>query len=126
MKYSRADIAKGFMQQFDSQGLAKATNQLAALLLEQHLHGQLDEILDDIAREYARVHGHIEADVTTAFPLSADLKKQITQTVKNKTKATSVTLHEQIDRSLLGGVIITAPDMELDVSLKTKLAKLKA
>jgi F0F1-type ATP synthase delta subunit len=28
--------------------------------------------------------------------------------------------------TLLGGVIVNAPDMELDLSLKTKLAKLRA
>lgn len=125
MKYSRSDIARGFVDQVDSIGIAAATRQLAALLLQQRLHGQLDEIIEDIAREHARRSGRIEADVKTAFALTSELKQEIIQTIKNRTKVTHVTLNEQTDISLLGGVLITAPDMELDLSLKTKLAKLK-
>lgn len=126
MKYTRADIAKGFMSQADKHGVKKATQDTAALILEQRLHGDLDQIIDDIAREYAKQKGIIEAEVKTAFKLTADARALIIEKVKQKTGAKTIKLHETIDRSLLGGVIVTAPDMELDLSLKTKLAKLKA
>jgi len=125
VKYSRSDIAKAFVASADKIGTKKATKNLAALLLEQGMHSQIDEIIDDIAAQYAKLHGIMEANVRTAYPLSAAVKKDIQDRVKIETSAKKVIINETIDRSLLGGVIITAPDMELDLSLKTKLAKLK-
>lgn len=126
MKYSRTDIAKAFVKQADKHGVKKATQETAALILEQGLHGQIDQIIDDIAEQYAKQKGIVEAQVTTAFPLTKDLKAALTEKIKKRTNAQKVTIHEIVDPSLLGGVIVTAPDMELDLSLKTKLAKLGA
>lgn len=126
MALKRTDIARGFVARLDKVGSNKAVKELASLLLEQRMHSQTEEILVDISKEYARVHGTVEAEARTAFPLSAALQKELADRVKKSTGAKSVILHEEIDKSLLGGVIVTAPDMELDLSLKTKLAKLKA
>jgi F-type H+-transporting ATPase subunit delta len=126
MKYSRDDIAKAFVKRADKVGVKRAAKDLAALMLEQRMHEDADQIIQDIMSEYAKSHGVIEANIKTAYPLSGDLKKQIEERVKNKTNAKKVLLNEEIDNSLLGGVVISAPGMELDLSIKSKLAKLKA
>ena len=54
------------------------------------------------------------------------MKKQLSELVKTTTNAKKVILHEQIDSSLLAGVVLSAPDMELDLSIKSKLTKLRA
>lgn len=126
MALDRTDIARGFVARLDKAGAKKAVKELASLLLEYRLHGQLEEILADISKEYARVHGIVEAEARSAFPLSQELKKELAARVKKSTGAKSVILHEEIDKSLLGGVVVSAPDMELDLSLRIKLAKLKA
>jgi F-type H+-transporting ATPase subunit delta len=126
MALTRTDIARGFVSRLDNVGPKKAVKELASLLLENHLHSQVEEILSDISKEYAKKHGIVEAEVVSAFPLSESLKKELSERVKVSTKAKTVILHEEIDKSLLGGAIVSAPDMELDLSLKTKLAKLRA
>lgn len=126
MTFDRTDIAAGFVSRLDTVGVKKAVKELASLILEHRLHNQLDEIMADIAKEYAKQHGVVEAEARSAFPLSESLKKELAERVKSSTGAKSVILHEEIDKSLLGGVIISAPEMELDLSLRTKLAKLKA
>ena len=125
MAFDRIDIARGFVARLDKAGAKKAVKELASLLLEQRLHNQAEEILADITKEYARVHGIVEAEARTAFPLSTELKKALSERVKQTTGAKAVILHESVDKSLLGGVIVSAPEMELDLSLRTKLAKLK-
>lgn len=125
MKFNKTDLAQGFVARLDSVGLKPAVRELAGLLIEQRLHSQLDEILTEVAREYARVHGIVEAQARTAFPLSSELKKELAGHVKQSTGAKEVILSEEIDKSLLGGVVVSAPDMELDLSLKTKLARLR-
>lgn len=126
MAMDRMAIARGFVSRLDKVGAQKAVKELAALVLEYRLHSQVDEILADISQEYARVHGVVEAEARTAFPLSEELKDTLSERVKASTGAKKVILHEEIDTTLLGGVIVNAPDMELDLSLKTKLAKLRA
>lgn len=126
MAFDRTDIARGFVARLDKVGSKKAVQELASLLLEHRLHGQVDEVLVAISKEYAKVNGVVEAQVRSAFPLSSELKKELSERVKTSTGAKKVILHEEIDKSLLGGVVVRAPDMELDLSLKTKLAKLKA
>lgn len=126
MRVSRPHIARAFVRQADQKGINHAVKELAALLLEERMHDQVEELILDIAEVYRTEHGMIEADVKTAFKLSAELKKQLIDRVKTTTGATKVLLHEQIDTSLLAGVIVSAPDMELDLSLKTKLTKLRA
>ncbi len=125
MVLSRPDIARGFVSRLEKVGAKKAVKELASLLLEYRLHSQIDEILADIAAEYARVHGVVEAEARTVFPLSEELKHTLSERVKASTGAKKVILHEEIDKSLLGGVVIYAPDMQLDLSLKTKLARLR-
>lgn len=126
MALDRTDIARGFVKRLDKVGAKKAVKELASLLVDQRLHSQVEDILIAIADEYSKKHGLVEAEARTAFPLSKELKAELEKRVQESTGAKKVILHEEIDKSLLGGVIISAPDMELDLSLRTKLAKLKA
>lgn len=123
---NHSDIAKGFVAQLDTVGAKKATQQLAAYILENRIHNQTSEIMDAVQAEVQRVHGIVEATTASVYPLTAELKKRVQDIVAAKTGAKKVVLHEQIDPTVLGGVKINAPDMELDLTLKTKLAKLKA
>lgn len=126
MRVTRTDIAKAFVREADKKSVKQAVTELAALLLEYRMHDQVEELILDIAKEYQLQHGVVEADVVSARKLSTELKRQLERRVKQSTGAKKVLLHEQVDSSLLGGMILTAPDMELDTSLKTKLAKLRA
>lgn len=126
MRFRRTDIARAFVQQADTKSIDHAVKELAALLLEERMHDQIEEIILDIAREYQLQHGVVEAEARTAQKLSAEVKKQLAERVKATTGAKKVVLHEEIDQALLGGVVLSAPDMELDLSLKSKLARLRA
>lgn len=126
MRFRRTDIARAFVQQADTKSIDHAVKELAALLLEERMHDQIEEIILDIAREYQLQHGVVEAEARTAQKLSAEVKKQLAERVKATTGAKKVVLHEEIDQTLLGGVVLSAPDMELDLSLKSKLARLRA
>ena len=125
MNYRRTDVAKAFIIEADK-NMDRAIKQLASLILEERMHSQVEDILNDIAREYRLQKGYIEADVLTAFKLNKELKQQLEQRVKLETGAKNVNLNETVDSSLLAGVIVSAPGMEINLSLKSKLAKLRA
>jgi len=123
---THSDIARGFVSQLDEKGSKIAVNELAALILENRMHSHVDSILESIQMERLRVDGVVEAEATSVYPLTTQLKKDIQKIVAAKTNAKSVILHEQLDPRVLGGVKITAPEMELNLTLQAKLAKLKA
>lgn len=126
MRMTRVHVAEAFVAQADKIGIKKAVKQLAALLLEYRMHDQVEELIFDIAREYQLKHGVVEAEARTPHKFGAELKNELSMLVQKTTGAKKVILHEEIDESLLAGVVLSAPDMELDLSLKSKLAKLRA
>jgi len=78
----------------------------------------------ELYEEYrAEAEGHIDAVVTSAFPLTDEQSASIATALKNK-MGRDVTITATTDASLLGGVIIKAGDIIIDGSMKTRLAAL--
>lgn len=65
----------------------------------------------------------IEVDVLTAFPLADSTEKSIVEALKNRLQR-DVSLRSEVDKSLLGGMIIRAGDLVIDGSVRGKLSKL--
>lgn len=124
--FTTTEIARGFVAQLDSVGVKKATKQLAAFIYENRMHSQLDLLFTSIQAEYQRVYGIVEASVVSAHTLTGSVQKQLESIIAARTGAKKVLLHERIDESVLGGVKVSAPDMELDLTVKTKLARLRS
>jgi F-type H+-transporting ATPase subunit delta len=82
----------------------------------------------DIARDFqsfaARARGEVRAEVTAAQPLTdahvADLKAALKTSVGK-----DVTLIQNVDPSLLGGLVVKIGSRMVDSSLKTKLESMK-
>ncbi len=75
----------------------------------------------EVAR--AKAENKIEAEVVSAFELSAEQTDELIKTLKNKLGC-EVTLTTTIDESLIGGVIIKAGDTIIDASMKSQLDSL--
>lgn len=97
---------------------------LAAYIAEHRLAGDIELIVVDIARNLASA-GHIEANVTTAYPLDTSLKHAVVEYVKRIESASDVEVLEHIDPSILGGIIIETPSKRFDASITTKLKRLR-
>lgn len=103
--------------------IAGASPEVLAILSAMVERGQLD-LLSKVAETYHRI---VEADddvvtvrVTTAVPLEEDLREKI----KTKLEADfgcEVFLIEQVDKSIIGGIIIEARGQRRDVSVRTQL-----
>ena len=98
--------------------------QLAAFLVESKRTKELDLVVRDIEWNLAE-KGFVQATVSSAFELTAETTKALESFVKNKTKATQVSLKKHVDRTLLGGMKITLPGRELDQTVAHKLTVLK-
>jgi len=68
--------------------------------------------------------GQLLAEVTSARPLDGSVRKTLEKLLRDQTGAKTVALTEEIDTSLLGGLIARTSDGELDASVRTKLNRL--
>lgn len=84
----------------------------------------LSGVLMAFFAEMERRHGIMEAKVVSAFPLSESQQKNLAETLSRKT-GKSIRLDLQLDKSLLGGMVVTIGSRMIDDSLKTRLVQLK-
>lgn len=97
---------------------------LAAYLVDANRVDELDLVVNDIAHEFFEQRGELVVDVTSARPLTDQVRNELKQLLKSATAAKNIDLYEKVDPALLGGLIARTPDAQLDVSVKTKLQKL--
>ena len=85
-------------------------------------------LLPFVAKQYEilfdKEQGVDVAKVTTAIPLTDDLKKKVLNKVKELTKKEAV-LENIIDDSIIGGFILQIGDKQYDASISSKLANLQ-
>ena len=72
----------------------------------------------------ARERGEVDADVTSAHPLSADQMQQLSDSLKAQV-GKNVKITTRVDPNLLGGLIVKVGSKMIDSSLRTKLDSLK-
>ena len=84
----------------------------------------LPEIIKAYRELAANARGEVAAEVTSASPLSAAQRKSLAETLKTKIGKT-VTLVENVDPSLIGGLVVKVGSRMIDSSLKTKLSAMR-
>lgn len=94
------------------------------ILIEKDRYTELSAVAEYFfsqVREYKNIG---TAQVTSAFPLTGEQKKQIEDKLLSTTDYTAFEMEYQTDPSLIGGVIIRIGDRVVDGSVRNKLAKL--
>ncbi len=100
-------------------GNKQGTNFLK-LLLEYGRIAVLPEISDQFEALKANLENTIDVTVTSAAPLSAAQKKTIAKALKERL-GREVNLATEIDENLIGGAVISAGDVVIDGSLRSRL-----
>ena len=85
-------------------------------------------LLDDIAEQYAILfdesQGKQLAVVTTAIPLTDELRSKVLAKVNDLTK-NEVIIENKIDESIIGGFILRLGDLQYNASIANQLNTLK-
>jgi F0F1-type ATP synthase delta subunit len=116
-----AYIASGLIEGKDKKALLQ---ELAGFLVDSKRTKELDMIISDIEFQLSD-NGIVQTIVTSAADLGAETKKAIQSFVKQKTKATQVSLSSIVDPSVIGGIKIAVPGYELDQTIAHQLTVLK-
>lgn len=103
--------------------LDEAGQNFIKLLVENRRLDVLPEIRAHYEAQRAEAEGTLQAQVVSAFPLSAEQQSKIASALKARL-GRSINVTASVDQSLLGGVIIRAGDMVIDGSARGQLANL--
>ncbi len=99
---------------------------LAAYVVAHGMENEVELLLNDIAYQLLKQAGELSVRVTSATQLSDAVRAQLEGYLRAHTGATHVTMEEQIDKTLIGGLIARTPDAEFDNTVRRSLRKLAA
>ncbi len=103
--------------------LSEKQQNLVKLMAENGRLPLMADVLEQFEVTRAKAENKIEAEVVSAFELSAQQKDELANTLKNKLGC-DITLTTTVDESLIGGVLIKAGDTIIDASMKSQLESL--
>lgn len=96
-----------------------------AMVTHKHREALLPAMAQAFLAQYHQHQGIKLAQVTTTFPLSDQLTRQLQEMVQKITPCQQVILEHSIDPDLIGGYVLQVEDKRLDQSLRKKLLTLK-
>ncbi len=106
----------------------KKSNKITGSLIDTLISNKRLSILGEVASKYSLLYDQLKgtevAQVTTAVPLTDDLKVKVLAKVKELT-GKDVEVKNIIDESILGGFILRVGDIQYNASIANKLNKLK-
>lgn len=111
------------------QDLQEGASQYVANLIQMLFdYGRMDcmvAIIDEFERRYDAFNKRIHAEVITAVQLDTKQRDQLKAGLAKRLSANEIVLHETVDPSILGGVIIRANNETLDGSLSSKIEQIR-
>ncbi|TYA52249.1 ATP synthase F1 subunit delta [Formosa maritima] len=106
----------------------KNSNEITGNLIDTLITNKRLPLLGEVALKYNLLYDELTgtqiAQVTTAVPLTDDLKVKVLAKVKELT-GKDVEVKSTIDESILGGFILRVGDIQYNASIANKLNKLK-
>lgn len=118
---SRKQLAHTVVTMLDQRPRADVIKALAYSMVTQRRTRDIDLFVREISRELLAQRGHLEVTVTTARRPSETLTGDIITFFQQFSQAQTVALKHCIDPNILGGLIATTSEYELDTSLRHKL-----
>jgi F-type H+-transporting ATPase subunit delta len=88
--------------------------------------GETPGILEALIEQVNQQRGIVTADVTTAIPLDAALKRTVAQRLGRYLNhdPQRITLHTRVDPSIIGGVVARVGDTLIDDSIRGRIQRL--
>ena len=104
--------------------LSKAAFQFVSLLISKNREALLPQVIEDFRRLADQHRGIVRGSVHSVLPLSASQLKTL-KSKMDKITGKDVVFTQEIDESLLGGVLVQIGDTVYDASLRNQLGKLR-
>jgi F-type H+-transporting ATPase subunit delta len=97
--------------------IGQLTREFIRLLITKGREGALPEISTEFIKQYKDYKKIRIVKVTTAVPLSDELKEGIVRFIKSTTDIQNLELETIVDKDIIGGIIMQAGDKLVDASV---------
>jgi F-type H+-transporting ATPase subunit delta len=104
--------------------LQDITTNFLCLLAQNRRMGMLPEMIAAVRADISARRGEVVAKIKSAFPLEAAQQQEIEKTLA-KAVGKNVAVTVEIDKDLIGGMVVTVGSQMYDASVKRKLERLK-
>lgn len=94
------------------------------IITQKNREAILETVALEFEKQYNTLKGIVKAQVTSAMPLTPELRAQLIQKMVQQTGKT-IQLEEKVDSDLIGGFVLRVGDIQLDDSIRTSLRNLK-
>lgn len=124
-KVSRHELAGVIIDQLKAgNSEAAVAAAVADYLVAERRTKELDGLMREVM-ELRAAAGHQEVTALSAFPLADDIRREIRNLIQRQyPESKSIILHEEHDPEAIGGVRIETNDLQLDVTVKSRLRHL--
>lgn len=122
-RYTLTQLAKAFLALREKSSPEQALRALAAALVTSKATQRLEAVVREINRQLL-AQGIAVVEVASAHELAADLKKRLTDFVKDMHHVSHVETAYRLDPSLIGAFVVKTPTHVVDASLAHLLQKL--
>ena len=128
MKIKPKQYAEGLFEALSGKDEKEAKviiDKFARLLVANNQASGLEKVLSYFNKFWDRKHGIAQAEIITARAMDAAVRKELSSYIKNRASAREVEIKETQDAEILGGAVIKYQDKVVDLSLRSRVLKLK-
>jgi len=100
------------------------TNSFIQLLINKGRESALPEITTAFIHQYKEIKKIFPVKLTTAYPLSDDLKKAFVDHIKSTTEMQNIELETVVKEDIIGGFILQTGDKMVDASIAYDLKEI--
>ena len=101
--------------------ISELTSGFTKLLINKGREGELPEVITAFVNQYKAKKGIYIVKLTTAIPVSEDLKNSIINQVKQTSDMKNIELESKVDPGIIGGFVLQAGDKLIDASISYDL-----
>jgi len=105
-------------------GFQDIASNFLALLAQNNRLNMVSGVINAVRMELSRRRGEISADVQSAFALTSAQEKELQESLA-KAMGQAVAVNVEVNKDLIGGMIVTVGSQMIDDSVKRKLERLK-
>lgn len=95
------------------------------IITQKNREAVLISVATEFLTQYNLLKKVQKAQVTTATPLTPELRAEFNRMVLHRTGMNSVVLEEEVNPALIGGFVLRIGDTQIDDSIRTSLQRLK-
>ena len=106
--------------------VSELTAAFNTLLINKNREFYLPEIVDSFIDQYNEIKGIHKVKLTTAVPVSDQVKRDIMRKITKETSIENIELETVVKEELIGGFVLEFDNNRLDLSVERDLRDLKA